>query len=320
MKSIKKTWIGIGAGVLAVLFLACLARMGLSPASKWETADVRRGDVKMTVRATATIKPEHRLEIKPPLAGRAESVEVDMGAKVRQGQILAWMSSSERAALLDAARARGEKEYNAWKDIYRAAPLVAPLDGTIISKSLVPGQVVQSTETVFVMSDRLIAQVDVDETDLGKVRVEQAVEVSLDGFPGVRLKGRVNKVAYDSVTVNNVTTYKVDVLLETIPDFLRSGMTANVVFFVAERIDVLLIPASSVQADGSVLAVGKGGKPQSRSVQTGITDGRWIEVVSGLSEGEQVVQNAYHLPASASGGGFSLLPRMPSRKGNPPPR
>ena len=271
-----------------------------------ETVTVKRGNLTVTIQATATIKPENRLEIKPPLAGRAETVEVDLGMKVKQGQVLAWMSSSERAALLDAARAKGAKELAYWQEIYKATPLVAPLDGLIISRSLVPGQVVQSTETVFIMSDRLIAQADLDESDLGKIKVDQQAEVTLDGFPKEKLSGKVYKIAYDSVTVNNVTTYKVDVEFEKVPEFLRSGMTANVKFVIDQKENVLLIPEETVQNQNTVLVTD--GKTQTpRSVKLGASDGQNVEVLAGLSEGESIVRTNFQLQEGPKRG-MSILP------------
>ena len=273
-----------------------------------ETVTVKRGDLTVTIQATATIKPENRLEIKPPLAGRAETVEVDLGTKVKQGQVLAWMSSSERAALLDAARAKGQKELAYWQEIYKATPLVAPLYGLIISRSLVPGQVVQSTETVFIMSDRLIAQADLDETDLGKIKVDQKTEVTLDGFPGTTLSGKVYKIAYDSVTVNNVTTYKVDVEFDQIPDFLRSGMTANVKFLIDQRKNILLIPEETIQDQNKVLVTD--GKTQTpRTIKLGVSDGQNVEVLSGLNEGESIVLTNYQLQEGPKRG-MSILPNF----------
>jgi len=84
------------------------------------------------------------------------------GAAVKQGQVLAWISSTARASLMDAARAAGGKEVDYWNDIYKPAPLVAPLDGHIISTAVVPGQVVIAAQTVFSMSDHLIVQASVD--------------------------------------------------------------------------------------------------------------------------------------------------------------
>lgn len=307
--------LGIAGSLILALFLFLWFKPKEKPI-RWEAVPVRRGDLKVSVQATATVRPEHRLEIKPPLAGRAESVEVDMGTKVKQGQVLAWMSSNERAALLDAARAKGKKELAFWEDVYKAAPLVAPLDGMIISKNLVPGQVVQSTETVFVMSDRLIVQADVDETDLGKVSLDQNVEITLDGFPNIKLAGKVYKIAFDSVIVSNVSTYKIDILLNETPEFIRSGMTANVFFQIAAVENALLIPVEALQ-DGSRLLVSasKDGKsPQTRVVKTGLSDGKWIEVNEGIRENEFVLRRSY-APPQAGSQGLSILPRFPRRSG-----
>ena len=157
-----------------------------------ETVAVKRGDVFTEVTSSATITPENKLDIKPPIAGRAESVLVDIGQEVKRGQPLAMMSSSERAALLDAARAKGPKEVAFWEDVYKAAPLVAPLDGVIISRTLVPGQVVSTTDVAFIMSDRLIAKASMDETDLAKVYMGQQATVTLDSYPDDRIAGEVS--------------------------------------------------------------------------------------------------------------------------------
>ncbi|MFH1066789.1 MAG: efflux RND transporter periplasmic adaptor subunit [bacterium] len=326
MNFIKLHWKILAAGA-AVLVLALFAFSFLRSKPKtvsFERIPVQRGDLTITIQATATVEPENRLEIKPPLGGRAESVQVDIGDEVKQGQVLAWMSSSERATLLDAARAKGEKELAYWQDIYKPAPLVAPLDGVIIAKNLIPGQVVQATESVFVMSDRLVAQADVDETDLARVRLGQEVEVTLDAFPGENLKGKVYKIAYDAVTVNNVTTYRIDIAFDKIPDFLRSGMTANVQFIIVQKKGVLLIPADVVQSGEMVLAASdEKRQPLLKKITLGESDGKLVEVASGLQEGEFVARSAYTGPQTKKEG-MSILPKVRmkggrSGGGGPPP-
>lgn len=304
----KRTIIISVAGLLVLgLVFFFYSRSGTKAQTPVETVAVTRGPVSMRVQSTATIKPENRLEIKPPIAGRAVSVEVDVGAKVKQGQVLAWMSSNERAALLDAAKAKGADEIKFWEDVYRPAPLVAPLDGEIISRTLVPGQVVQSTDVAFVMSDRLIARADMDETDLAKVFLQQDAEVILDSYPGQKIPGKVHKIAYDSTTTNSVTTYSVDVVLNQVPDFARSGMTAGVSFLVAEKKDALLLPSDAVAANKTVQVAAPGGEIKVQEVKTGISDGKIIEIVSGLSEGQKVYRSAYSLPETRKSG-MTLLP------------
>ncbi len=305
--------------VMIVGLVVMFSRMrSASAAPEVETTPVTRGTVRQTVLATATVKPENKLDVIPSTAGRAETVEAEMGMKVKQGQVLLWMSSSERATMLDAARAKGEKELEFWKDVYKPTAVVAPLDGMIISRNVVPGQTVTTTTNVFVMSDRLIIEADLDETDLGKIALDQRVDATLDGFPGEKLQGKVYKIAYSSTTVNNVTTYKVTVLLDTIPDYMRSGMTANVTFIINEHKDVLLVPASSVQG-GVVYVSTPVGKPEAREVKIGLSDGKVSEVISGLKEGELVVKSSYKAIEASANTGFSLLPKMPKRKSNAPP-
>jgi macrolide-specific efflux system membrane fusion protein len=82
------------------------------------------------------------------------------------------------------------------------------------------------------------------------------------------------------------------------PSFMRSGMTANVVFTVDEKEDVLVVPSEAVQQDGShsfvlVSSADPKGKPQTVTVETGITDGKETEVVSGLKEGDKVLMSTF---------------------------
>ncbi len=316
--------IAAGAAIAFSWFSRRSAAESASPApGGMELVAVRRGDISQSVISSATITPENKLDIKPPIAGRAESVLVDIGQEVKRGQTLAMMSSSERAALLDAARVKGPKEVAFWEDVYQTAPLVAPLDGVIISRTLVPGQVVTTSDVAFIMSDRLIAKASMDETDLAKVRLGQAAIVTLDSYPEHKIDGEVSKIAYNGTTTNNVTTYPVDVMMKQVPDFARSGMTASVGFVTETKNDVLLLPSDAVDADGNVRlpADDPDGEPVKLQVRTGLSDGKNIEIVEGLAEGRQVLRAVYRLPEQNLPKGFSLLPR-PSRgrpSGSPTP-
>src|SRR3954462_14818386 len=97
---------------------------------------VQRGSIEDTVEATGVVQPLNRVEIKPPIAGRIEKLLVEEGTRVKAGQILGWMSSTDRAAILDAARAKGEDELKHWEDAYKPTPVIAPLSGTIILKNV----------------------------------------------------------------------------------------------------------------------------------------------------------------------------------------
>jgi macrolide-specific efflux system membrane fusion protein len=288
----------------------------------YDYVEASRGAIQVTLQQSGTVVAEHRLNVTPPIGGRVDSVEVEDGDLVKQGQTLAWISSTERAALIDAARASGEKEYEYWKGIYKPAPLLAPLDGRIISTAVVPGQAVESAQAVFVMSDRLIVEADVDETDLYQIKLGQKVDITLDGFPQARLSGKVYKIAYDSETVNNVTTYKVEILPDQTPDYVRSGLTANVFFLIAEAADAVLVPSDAVTGGRRILvATRAGAAPDAREVETGLDNGRFVEIRSGLREGEWVAKPKFTLQEAKAG--FSFMPRFnrqQNKSAGPPPR
>ena len=251
---------------------------------------VKRGDLEVTVLSPGVVEPENRLDIKPPVAGRVEDVLVKEGEEVKKGQILAWMSSTERAALLDAARARGAAEVRRWEDFYRPTPVIAPIDGTIILRSVEPGQTFTSQEAVLVMSDRLTIKAQVDETDVALVQLKQLARVTLDAYPEETFSAQVVQIAYDAQTVNNVTTYQVDVLPDSTPSFMRSGMTANVTFVVANKKDVVLAPSEALHTKDEQIYVltkpVKGKDPREAVIQLGLTDGKQAEVLSGVVAGE----------------------------------
>jgi macrolide-specific efflux system membrane fusion protein len=280
------------------------------------TVMVTRGDVALTILATGVVEPQNRVEIKPPIAGRIEDVLVVEGQDVKKGEILAWMSSTDRAALLDAARARGDAELARWQDLYKAAPLLAPLDGVIIARKVEPGQTVTAADTVLVLSDRLIVKAQVDETDIGQVVEKQEAEIDLDAYPGQVIAARVDHIAYEAETVNNVTVYQVDVLPERVPEFMRSGMTADVTFHVRKITDVLTLPTEAVRVteEGATVQVA-GGRPQDAPrtvpVETGLDNGKVIEVTSGVSEGQAVLVPSFELPRIKSTGSNPLVPSHP---------
>ena len=251
------------------------------------------GSIQKSISATGIVQPQNRLEIKPPIPGRIEKILVVEGQKVKAGEVLALMSSTERAALLDAASLQGPDKLKEWEDIYKAAPLMAPIDGDVIVKAVNPGQTVSSSDAVIVLSDRLIVQAQVDETDIGKVKVGQAAVIGLDAYPKLQAMAKVDHVYYESKTVNNVTIYEVDIVPETVPPEFRSGMSANVDIIQDKKENILLLPLNVVkqeQGKSYVFVTQEAGeKPRKTVIQTGLSDENNIEVVGGIGPDDRVV-------------------------------
>ncbi|MFH1684552.1 MAG: efflux RND transporter periplasmic adaptor subunit, partial [Candidatus Margulisiibacteriota bacterium] len=181
----------IGHLTLVVMLALTLVSCAGKSEEPLKTVKVTLGTIKAQIPSTGVVEPRNRLEIKPPIAGRVDQVLVSEGQSVRKGQILAWMSSSDRAALLDAARAKGEEEVKKWEDVYKPTPIVAPLNGFIIQRAVEPGQTISTADPILVMADYLIVKAQVDETDIGSIRIGQDVNIELDAYPGQPIAGKV---------------------------------------------------------------------------------------------------------------------------------
>jgi len=301
----------IGLGV-AGAFLSWKQRTVEKP--QYQEVPVQRGNLQTFVLTTGTVQPQNRLELKPPVAGRVEEILVDEGDKIRAGQIIAWLSSTERAALLDVALSQGTNELAYWKQLYKPTPLVAPLDGEIIARNVEQGQTVTASDALYVMSDRLIIEAPVDETDIGRLTLGQRANFTMDAYPQNVISGIVDHIAYEARTINNVTTYLVDVLPSEAPPFLRSGMSANITVLTAATNDVLLVPTDAVHTETNRTVVWRTNpdamnKPLSVPVVTGLSDGKKTEIRSGLEENATVlIKSAFKIGVKGNAQNNPFMP------------
>lgn len=290
----RNTIVG-GSVTIAIVTAFVIANSRRSKTGDADFMRVRteRRAISHSITMTGIVEPQNRLELKPAINGRVDEILVREGDRVEAGQILAWLSSTERAALLDAALAQGEESVRYWKGVYNATPIISPIAGEVIVRGVEPGQTVTNNDPVLVLSDRLIVTAQVDETDIGGVEVGQEAVITLDAYPGTSVRATVDHVAYESQLINNVTIYEVDIVPSVIPPVFRSGMSANVEIVKKRRENVLVLPAEAVKREerGDVVLVEEmpGEPPFERVVETGISDGSMTEIVSGLKESDIII-------------------------------
>ena len=208
--------------------------------------------------------------------------------------------------------------------------IVSPVDGIVVNRAYDVGQTVAASfqaPTLFTIAQDLTkmqVQADVDESDIGRVRIGEPAQFTVDAFPDQTFRATVSQIRLNATVNQNVVTYPVMIAVDNPGEKLRPSMTANVSINVAKVQNVLRIPNSALRFKPSPSAIETGaggegapavrpglasalsrkskpagptvyvaaasGKLRPVSVRTGITDGQWTEVLDGdLKEGDRVV-------------------------------
>ena len=185
------------------------------------------------------------------------------------------------------------------------ATVNAPLDGVVSALYVQKGTIVASGmsgfsggTTILTLSDlsRVFITATVDESDIGDVRLGQPARVTVASFPGRSFVGKVVRIATKGVNISNVVTFEVKVeVLDEHKDLLLPEMTGNVTVIQAEKTDILLVPSSTLarQGERTVVTLADG---QQRPITVGLQGSEFVEVVSGLAEGEKVRSLTAELP------------------------
>ncbi|MEK7865402.1 MAG: efflux RND transporter periplasmic adaptor subunit [Planctomycetota bacterium] len=176
----------------------------------------------------------------------------------------------------------------------------SPMDGILIQKSVDEGQIISSGVSAVsggtvlgIVADlsRLYVEASVDETDIGKVKIDDLATVTADSFPKDTFTGKVVHIAPQGEVEANITIFKVLVLLDdSARERLRPMMSAKVEVRVEVKKDVLRVPSDAVHDEdkGSVVYVPEAGRPKAIQVKTGLDNGVWAELVEGPAEGQEV--------------------------------
>ncbi len=196
------------------------------------------------------------------------------------------------AALVDqSAASLAERETN-----LSYATVTTPIDGVVATISTQEGETVAAglnapTFVNIIDLKRLEVHAFVDETDIGRIRVDQKATFTVDTFPDKPFQGRATAIYPKALIVDNVVTYEVILtIIDPFENLLRPEMTTNVTIITKTLPGVLAIPRRGVKTSKGqhFVTVVTDGRRTSRTVTLGLQDGAFVEVVSGLSEGEQV--------------------------------
>ena len=306
------------------------------------TIQVERGDVVSMVSATGTISPVNMVDVSSKISGLIQEMKTKENDQVTAGQVLLVLDDTHLQALVAQAQARlsnaasiydrtqrlatmgavatqaldtSRSDYNVAQAAYDDAisqlnetVIRAPITGQVIGKPVPAGQSVSANASspmvILTVADMSIMQIEtqVDESDIGKIKVGQKVTFTVDAYPTKTFTGLVSNVSQKATVVSNVVYYKVLVDVDAAENLLKPTMTARVSINIAESKNALFVPIAAVKATNGqqYVMVLQNGKTQSTLVTTGITGDNKIEILSGLTEGDQVVASSPKTQTSSS--------------------
>lgn len=225
---------------------------------------------------------------------------------------LSWQTANATVAERRDAVAAAREEVSRAQTNLSYAVITSPIDGVVISKSVEEGQTVAasySTPELFTIAKdlkdmRVIA--NVDEADIGGVKVGQRVTFTVDAYPNDTFEGAVTQVRQEATTTNNVVTYEVVISAPNQDLKLKPDLTANVNIYTEEIKNVLSVPSKALRYTPEKETVGgrkiqdvtnaknkvwtlEGNTLVAHKVTVGSTDGVHTQILGGIKNGAKVI-------------------------------
>jgi len=186
--------------------------------------------------------------------------------------------------------------------------ITAPFDGMIVNLDVVLGDNVSGSDTVLTLiTDDKIAEVTLNEIDIAKVKLGQKVILEFDAVSGLSVTGEVVEMDVLGTVTQGVVSYGVKIGFDIQDETVKSGMSVSASIIIETKQDVLLVTIGAVKASGdsSYVEVMVDGNIAKKNVTTGLSNDTMIEIVEGLSEGDEVVTQKITGGSSTAGSSSS---------------
>lgn len=256
-----------------------------------ELVEARR---QLEMRAMETDNARREMERQRALTERqlASTQELDRATQTHREMELQLRMAREKLQLLESGRSAGVESV-----------VRAPISGFVLEKMVNEGDPVTAASTyqegteLMLMADmgRLLFRGTVDEIDVGKLREGMPVEIKIGALPEARVQGTVRRISLKAKKEDNATSFPVEIeLTQTAGDAtLRAGLSANAEIIISRRQNVVTVPERVVTFAGDTAWVNvrrADGTAEKRVIRTGLSDAVQVEVLSGLREGETVLE------------------------------
>lgn len=193
---------------------------------------------------------------------------------------------------------RAQKELMLVEDRLTKTKIVAPFDCTVLTRPVSIGQAVSgsggfnSGTEVLTIADlnEMVVNAHINQADITRLKVGQKVDINVESVPGLKLEGKVDRIAPQTTIKNNIRGYAARIVLTTKDPRVLPGMTANLSIPVSSSQNALAVPLAAVftELGDRFVYVKNGDKFERRPVSVGVYDYDFAEVLTGLTKGEIV--------------------------------
>lgn len=294
-----------------------------------QTASAAVGTATSTASGTFTYKEEETVTAE--VSGEVSSIRVSEGDQVSSGQTLIVLTSDD---LDDSLQSASESLRNAEISLENQYEnlddytITSPIKGTIVDKNYNAGETTEANQVLCTIYDLsyLTMTLSVDELDIASIEVGQSVSIVADAVEDTTYTGTVTKVSVAGTSSGSATTYPVTIRIDE-TDGLLPGMSVDATIELASAEDVLAIPSAALNRGDTVLVTADspsaangtlvesttedGEDYYSVEVTTGVSGDDYIEIVSGLQEGDTVA----YIPTSSSSSEMGMMGGMPGGMG-----
>lgn len=178
----------------------------------------------------------------------------------------------------------------------KESSLYSPIDGVVSAINIKQGESTNTQNSVFVITitkpNSLYFEAFAEDTEVLKINKEQKTLVKLDAISNITFSSQVEFISnLATVDQNGLSTYKVRAVIPDQKSYsLLDGMSGQIQFITKEKSGILIIPNSSVFRENNLSYVNKviNGLPTKTEIQTGFTDGKEVEVILGLNQGDEI--------------------------------
>ena len=291
---------------------------GLSTA---QSASAAVGSVTSTGSGTFTYKEEEAVTAQ--VSGQVAALQVSEGDQVSEGTVLVVLESDDLSNSVQSAseslrnaEISLENRYDQLNDY----TITAPIKGTIVDKYYNAGEITEANQVLCTIYDLsyLTMTLSVDELDIASIQVGQTVSVTADAVEDKVYTGTVTKVSVAGTSTGSATTYPVTIRIDE-TDGLLPGMNVDATISLDSASDVLAIPSAALNRGNTVLVTADspsaangtlvesssedGESYYSVAVTIGVSGEDYIEITSGLQEGDTVV----YIATSSSDSPFGMM-------------